>query len=48
MDLLWKDSLFLRGESEIKDFFRTPRKRLFILAKGFDPRMCEGIKCLTY
>ena len=46
MNLLWKDCLFLKGEKEIREFFDEPRHRLFVLAKGFDPRMCQGLKCL--
>lgn len=45
MQLQWEESLLLKGEKEIREHFSNGRQKLFILAKGFDPRMCEGLKC---
>ena len=45
MQLQWEESLLLKEETEIRDYFDNDRRKLFILAKGFDPRMCRGLKC---
>lgn len=46
MDLQWEDSLLLKGTTDIEKYFNNEKKKLFIMAKGFDPRMCQGIKCI--
>ena len=46
MQLLWEDSLVLKGEDEIRRFFEGSKRRLFVLAKGFDPRMCWGLRTM--
>lgn len=45
MQLQWEESLLLKEESEIRGHFQNDRRKLFILAKGFDPRMCRGLRC---
>lgn len=43
MKLRWDECKLLKGSEEIRDFFANQRKKLFIMGKGFDPRMCKGI-----
>lgn len=46
MNLQWEDSLLLKGQTNIRNYFSNNKQKLFILAKGFDPRMCQGLKCI--
>jgi hypothetical protein len=45
------DPYFLISASKLEEFiaehFEQPRRILFILGRGFDPRMCDGIKILS-
>lgn len=46
MNLQWEDSLLLKGTADIEKYFNNDEAKLFIMAKGFDPRMCQGLKCM--
>ncbi|MDY0278186.1 MAG: hypothetical protein RBQ97_08880 [Acholeplasma sp.] len=44
----WQNSVYLQDE-EIVEFYKSKEERsiLYILGKGFDPRMCEGLKLVS-
>lgn len=43
----WQDSVYLKNDNEVRQFFKSHMDQLFILGKGFDPRTCEGIKIFS-
>lgn len=44
MKLQWDECILLKGTKDITEYFTNDRKKLFVLGKGFDPRMCKGIE----
>lgn len=44
MELTWAECMYLRGKEAIKKRFDNESKKLFVLGRGFDPRMHVGIK----
>jgi hypothetical protein len=47
IEFQWQDSVYLKNDNEVRQFFRNHTEQLFVLGKGFDPRTCEGIKILS-
>lgn len=47
MSFKWEDCLYLKDNEITKYFLSKGKKILYFIGKGFDPRMCEGIKLLS-
>lgn len=46
MKLTWAECMYLRGKESIQKRFKNDLKKLFIVGRGFDPRMAVGVAAL--